>query len=222
MKPRIFCAEALSHLEPEGSPTGIFKNRLTRAMALTATGLAEDIQADKRFHGGPEKALHLYPSHHYQRLAQAHPDLASSFVPGSLGENLSCDQWDETSACIGDVLALGACRIQISQPRSPCWKINHKFDRPKLSQLIADEGITGWYFRVLSPGIVQPDDDLVLLERNADPVSVIQLWRTHLNHRPPRDELQRIAATPGLNPEWAKKFRDRASWLNQMKDTLTS
>lgn len=216
----LLFAGSVRPLEPDCTPTGIYKTRAATPLQLSLTGLEGDQQADRRFHGGPEKALHLYPSQHYPRLSQAYPELAPVFVPGSLGENLSCDAWDETSACIGDVLALGNCRIQVSQPRSPCWKINHKFDCPTLSKWIADEGITGWYFRVLTPGMVQPDDELHLLERNADPIPVLHIWRSHVEHRPQRDELLRIAASPGLNPEWAKKFRDRANWLSQLKNAV--
>jgi hypothetical protein len=34
-------------------------------------------------HGGPEKAVHLYPSNHYAKLAAKFADAAPLLVPGS-------------------------------------------------------------------------------------------------------------------------------------------
>lgn len=207
----------LSHLEPDGTPTGIYKVPVVGPIILTTTGLDGDVQADRRVHGGPEKALHHYPAQHYARLAAHYPAIAAALAPGSLGENLSLDGLDETTVCVGDIYTLGECRIQVSQPRSPCWKINHKFSEPGLSRFIADQSLTGWYYRVLASGTVQLDDRLKLIARNPEPITLARLWALQIDHRPSRDELRTVAATPGLNPDWARKLNQRASWLGQWR-----
>lgn len=55
---------------PDGEPSGIFKSAVDGARYLGANGLEGDEQADLRYHGGPEKALHQYPAEHYALLAQ--------------------------------------------------------------------------------------------------------------------------------------------------------
>lgn len=204
-------------LPPDGTPSGIFKHPVAGPVAVGLEGLEGDRQADRRVHGGAEKAVHLYPAGHYARLAAAFPALADALVPGSMGENLSVAGWDEESVCIGDVFRVGSCRLQVSQPRSPCWKINHKFGDDGLAQFIAHEGITGWYFRVLEGGSVAVGDGFELLERNPAPVSLARLGRVQREHRPAGAELREIAATPGLTPALMKKLLDRLGWLERLK-----
>lgn len=205
----------ISRLPPEGHPTGIFKQPVSGALALGREGLVGDAQADRRVHGGAEKALHQYAADNYPALAAAFPAIAGLLVAGSIGENLASRGADEESVCIGDVFRLGNARVQLSQPRSPCWKIDHKFGEPMLSRFIAERGLTGWYYRVLEAGSVQPGDCLELIERNRDPVTVARLWRVNRAHRPSSDELAACAATPGLAPGWVRKLSERLDWLRR-------
>lgn len=205
----------LSTLEPEGQSTGIFKHAATGAVRLRREGLEGDIQADRRVHGGPEKALHHYAAENYALLAGHLPQLAEALVPGSLGENLSTAGWTEGTVCIGDVFRIGACRVQVSQPRSPCWKINHKFGDAALSRFIAERGVGGWYYRVLEGGAIRAGDAFELLERNTQPITLRRLWQANVAHRPAAEELRTIAATPGLSPGWMRKFNERFEWLQR-------
>lgn len=204
-----------STLPPEGQPTGIYKRPVAGSVDLGRDGLAGDVQADRRVHGGPEKALHHYPAEHYVALAAGFPQTATEFVPGSLGENVTTVGLYEDTVCIGDVFRAGSARIQVSQPRSPCWKIDCKFATTGIARFIAERGITGWYYRVLDPGRIAARDALELLDRNADPVSLNRLWRAQLDRRPGLEELRLLLSTPGLAPGWRKKLADRLDWLQR-------
>lgn len=183
---------------------------------LGREGLAGDAQADRRVHGGPEKALHQYPVAHYGRLAAAFPHLRDDLKPGTLGENLSVPGWDEANVCIGDVFRLGDARIQVSQPRSPCWKIDSRFATEGMARLIEAQGITGWYFRVIEEGAVEPDCSFELLERSATDVTLAHLLEAWRAHRPALAHLRALAATPGLTAGWADKLRQRADRLESL------
>ncbi|MGB0126013.1 MAG: MOSC domain-containing protein [Rhodocyclaceae bacterium] len=202
-------------LPPEGQPTGMYKRPVAGPVDLGREGLAGDVQADRRVHGGPEKALHHYPAEHYATLTAVFPAAADALVPGSLGENVTTLGLVEDAVCVGDVFRLGTARIQVSQPRSPCWKIDCKFAATGMARFIAEKGITGWYYRVLETGRIGPGDGLELLDRNVDPVTLSRLWRAQLERRPALDELQRLLGTPGLAPGWAKKLADRLDWLRR-------
>jgi MOSC domain-containing protein YiiM len=202
-------------LPPEGHPSGIVKEAVAGPAMLGQEGLEGDAQADRRVHGGPDKALHHYPAEHYAVFAAIYPDSASRFVPGSIGENVSTTGWTEENVCVGDVFRIGEARVQVTQPRSPCWKINHRYGLEDALQLVAERGITGWYYRVLEAGRIAAGDAFELLERNADAVTLRRLWQVTRSHRPAAEELSRLAWTPGLSEGWAEKLRGRLEWLRQ-------
>lgn len=202
-------------LPPDDDLTGIFKQPVAGPVRVTRLGLVGDRQADRVHHGGPEKAVHHYAADHYAALAEAFPGSAAAFVCGSLGENLSSTGLTEHNLCIGDVLRAGTALLQVSQPRSPCWKINHKFGEPKLSRYIADQAVTGWYYRVLEEGEIAAGAAVALVERSAHAIGVAALWRIHVEHRPDPAELARAAAAPHLNASWQKKLAERAEWLRK-------
>ena len=203
-------------LPPENRPTGIFKHEIVMSAWLGHEGLAGDAQADRRVHGGPEKALHQDPVAHYARLAAAFPEARHQLVPGSIGENLSVHGWNEGNICIGDLFRLGNALIQVSQPRSPCWKIDHRYDVDGMAKFIEEKGITGWYFRVIEDGCVEPNCTFELLDR-INPYLTIQavltMWQ---EHRPDPTMMLTAASMPGLADNWVKKLKDRANRLKGM------
>jgi len=203
-------------LPPENKPTGIFKSAVEQPVWLGREGLAGDAQADRRVHGGPEKALHQYPVGHYARLARAFPEVAALLVPGSIGENLSAPGWDETNVCIGDIFRLGDARVQVSQPRSPCWKIDGRYGVDGMAKLIADEGITGWYFRVLEEGSVEPGCRFEVVERLPGAAPVARLLDLMREHRPDIDALAMVATVPGLAAGWVAKLKERVERLSNL------
>ena len=205
----------LRPLPPEGQMSGIFKEAVGEPVPLGAEGLAGDRHGDPRYHGGPDKALHHYPAEHYAVLAIRWPALAEALRPGVLGENLATTGWTEAEVCIGDVFRLGPCRIQVTQPRQPCWKIDHRLGQPGVSAFIVEQGLTGWYCRVLEGGMVAPGAAFELLERPAPGASLTRLWAANHAHRPDPAELDALAAAPGLASAWVSKLRARADWLRR-------
>jgi MOSC domain-containing protein YiiM len=200
-------------LPPENQPTGMYKNERLEPAWLGREGLVGDAQADRRVHGGPEKALHQYPLAGYARLAAAFPAAAAALLPGSLGENLSAAGWDETNVAIGDVFRFGDARIQVAQPRSPCWKIDRRFGVDGMTRLIDTEGITGWYFRVLDEGEVGPGCAFERIDAASHGLTIAELWRLWRQHRPDPDLIEARSATPGLAAGWVQKLTERAKWL---------
>jgi MOSC domain-containing protein YiiM len=201
-------------LKPEGQHTGIFKQPVDSAN-VTLTGINEDHQADKRVHGGAEKALHQYAINSYALIGEAFPQIESTALPGSLGENISCKDMSESSVNIGDIYSIGAIKVQVSQPRSPCWKINHRFGVPGLSRFIADEKISGWYYRIIEPGRIHIGDRIQLLDRLNPGVSVCRFLEITNQHRPELEELQLLINSTGLSPEWMNRLLQRYRFLQE-------
>ncbi|VVN02314.1 Protein YiiM [Pseudomonas fluorescens] len=206
-------AGGIGILKPEGQSSGMFKHRLSGPVRVEFHGLAGDQHADLRVHGGPEKAVHQYPAQNYAHIAQAFAHCAAELVPGSLGENLSASCMSERTVHIGDIYRMGTCIVQVSQPRSPCWKINHRFAAERMSMFVATQRITGWYYRVLQPGSIEAGDSIELLERPSPQFSIDRFWAVQLCHRPLIDDLLTLSVTPGLAEDWRRRLSERAKWI---------
>lgn len=211
---RLFSG-GLSYLEPEGQRTGIFKRQISGLARVVSHGIEGDEHGDPRVHGGPEKAVHHYAAENYARIAQAFSGSATALIPGSLGENISAHHLSERNVHIGDVFRVGRSVLQVSQPRSPCWKINHRFDAERMSMYIAQERITGWYYRVIEPGFIQAGDHIELKDRQTDRFSIDQFWQVQLSHQPSIDDFIELIAIPGLAPDWRHRLSDRVKWLKK-------
>ena len=134
---------------PRGAPSAIQKQPVPFLTVLTS-GTEEDEQGNKKLHGGPEKVLHQFSHRGYERLSEAFPE--GNFVPGTIGENLIVEGMDDTNVFIGDVWQMGEIVVQVGAPRAPCNKISQRFDIKNLDRFVGNEGITGWYFRVIETG----------------------------------------------------------------------
>jgi len=209
-------AGTLRTLEPEGQQTGIFKTAVETA-EVTPQGIIGDHQADRRYHGGPDKALHQYALQSYEIITAEFPLLRAIAVPGSIGENISSTRLTDTTVCIGDIYRIGDSLVQVSQPRSPCWKINHKFDVEKLSIFIERRRITGWYYRVLEIGSIKVGDEVTLVDRLNDDISVAYFTQVTKQHRPDLDALNALIQCRDLNPEWQAKLESRHNYLENLK-----
>ncbi|WP_415912088.1 MOSC domain-containing protein [Neptuniibacter sp. QD37_11] len=192
----------LKPIGPDDAPSGIFKEPVDSCL-LTKTGLEGDVQVDKRVHGGPEKALYQFPSENYATLRQALPHLEDSFISGSIGENLSSESVDDTQVHIGDIVKVGDALVQVSQPRRPCWKVNHKYGNGHIAPLLMSQAISGWYYRVLEEGELRVGDSFILQERLENSVAVAEVWKVFLeklqSRLPPEAFNTNI---PGLSTEW--------------------
>lgn len=143
--------------------TAIFKRPVNGPVRATLLGLEGDGQADKRFHGGPDKALNAFCFEHYAFWAKEF--CRDVLPPGAFGENLTLDGALEADACIGDVFDAAGVRLQISQPRQPCGTLARRWETADLVQRVEKQGSTGWYFRVLHEGFLKAGDELKLIER---------------------------------------------------------
>ncbi len=199
-------------LPESGRPTGMYKQAIATPVELGLEGFIGDEQADRRVHGGPEKAVHLYPARHYATLAERFPDAAPLLVPGSLGENLSTRELDENDVRLGDIWRLGNARLQVCQPRNPCWKIDERLACEGMAAFIAERQITGWYWRVLECGRVQPGDTLEF-ELATSCFTLADAMRLWHSHRPPLAQLSALAEAPGIAAGWQQKIRQRLAWL---------
>jgi MOSC domain-containing protein YiiM len=178
-------------------------------MQVLPEGLAPDEQADRSVHGGPEMALHLYPMDHHEWWREQIGDHPALDEPGGFGSNLAVTGLLEDEVYIGDRFRCGTALIEVSQPRQPCWKIEHRFGRRGMVARIVETGRCGWYFRVIEMGDVQAGDWLERTAIGAAEWSVARVFRALVAGKATSEELAQLAALDPLSPKLRAKAAAR-------------
>ncbi|BAI75182.1 MOSC domain-containing protein (plasmid) [Azospirillum sp. B510] len=198
---------------PFGRPntvSAIAKHPVDAAVAIGPDGLAGDEQADRRHHGGPDKAVHHYPFDHYAawrgELPAPTPPLDCA---GAFGENLSTLGLTEEEVCVGDVFRIGTATLQVSQGRQPCWKLNHRFGVADMARRVQATGRTGWYYRVLEPGRTAAGDEIRLIDRPLPDWPLARILRAFYHDTGDIPTLTGITALGPLASGWRDLARRR-------------
>ncbi len=145
---------------PGGKRSAIGKHPVEGPVRIGKLGLDGDTQVDKRHHGGPEMAVHLYPLAHYPFWREQLGDHPLLGDPGAFGGNLAVEGLDETQVTLGERFRLGSALLEISQPRMPCATIERRFERKGMVAAILESSRCGWYFRVIEEGEARAGDRL--------------------------------------------------------------
>ncbi|AKH21020.1 MOSC domain-containing protein [Sedimenticola thiotaurini] len=196
----------IAPLDPD-TDSAINKQPISAPLLCGPEGLVGDQQQDRRHHGGTERALHYYPREHYSYweefwLAMALPEPTTPFRPAAFGENISDTGLNEEQVNVGDTFTLGEAVLQVSQPRSPCYKLNIRFGYAQMSLMMQTSGRTGWLFRVLQPGTVKPGDSLSRQEIVSSGLSVRRCLDILYNRPFSRDGLLLLANHESLSANW--------------------
>lgn len=198
-------------MDPHGQPwtTATFKDPVAGRISLTAEGLAGDGHADPEHHGGPDKAILAYSDEHSERWRR---ELFPDGLPaGAFGENLTVQGLTEANVCVGDIFDVGTARVQVSQPRQPCWKQARRYAIPDLVVRIVRTGRTGWYLRVLTPGDLGAGDIMTLVARPHPEWTIERANEVMHVAKTNRELALALAACPALAPAWVLPLRRRFS-----------
>ncbi|UOF92115.1 MOSC domain-containing protein [Fodinisporobacter ferrooxydans] len=191
--------------------TGIFKQSVgAKAVFLDLINIAGDRQADLVNHGGKDKAVCLYPYDHYPYWEKR---LGRKLPFASFGENLTAADITEESVCIGDVYQLGDAIVQISQPRQPCYKLATRFQIPDMVDQIRMNGYSGFYMRVLKPGMISIEKGINIMEKHPEGITVAFTNHIMFHDRFNREALLQLIHLDVLAESWKKTFRERLESL---------
>jgi MOSC domain-containing protein YiiM len=185
--------------------TGIFKEPVAGRVMMRTLNLDGDRQADLSVHGGPEKAVYVYPSEHYEFWKQELPDMDLPW--GVFGENLTTTGLLETEVNIGDKFRVGNAEVMVTQPRMPCYKLGIRFGRADIIKRFLLSERTGFYLSVLKEGEVGAGDKFQLLEKNTSGVTVADVTRLYSSDRENVDLMRRAIATEALPEGWRAYFQ---------------
>ncbi len=193
--------------------TGGAKRPVSRVM-LRYENFEGDGQGDRVNHGGPDKAVCVYPLDHYSYWEK---ELGRKLLPGAMSENLTVSGALETEVYIGDVFRAGEAAVQISQPRVPCNKLARKNGERRLAKWVSQAGYTGFYTRVLSEGMVNACDAFELIERHPDRISIAEV--NEIIYERSRDFalIERLAGMPELAADWRALFAERLERVRRQR-----
>jgi MOSC domain-containing protein YiiM len=180
-------------------------------------GLAPDEQADRKNHGGPEMAVHLYPLDHHSFWREHLGAIDLLEQPGAFGSNLAVRELDESDVYIGDRFRAGTALLEISQPRKPCWKIEHRFgnacanarNAKGMVATIVQTGRAGWYFRVIETGEVEAGDAFERVETGHVDWSVARTFAALIAGQGTASDFAELSALERLTPTLRAKAAKR-------------
>ncbi len=191
-------------------PSAIGKVSADGPQDVSRTGLVNDRQANLAVHGGPDKALHIYPSEHYTHWRETFPGRAEIYRPGGFGENISSHGFTEEDLCIGDILTAGTVRLQITQGRQPCWKLNMHTGNPAQAAHFQKTARTGWYFSVLQEGRIEVGDEMTLVERPCPDWNLKEVILARFNPRLDPVVARTLSELPEMAEPWRAAFAKKA------------
>jgi MOSC domain-containing protein YiiM len=184
--------------------TGIYKVPVGGRVMLRTLNLDGDRQADLTVHGGPDKAAYAYPSEHY---GYWRGELPGAELPwGMFGENFTTEGLDESGVRVGDRFRIGAAEVTVTQPRLPCHKLGIKFGRADILRRLLASGRTGFYFSVRREGEVGAGDEVELIGRDGNGVTVADILRLYLSDGDDVETLRRAVEVEALPESWREHF----------------
>lgn len=195
-----------SHTDERGKTwrSAIFREPIAGPIMLEARGLVGDQVADTQNHGTPDQAVCCHPLAHYAYWNERYGLAGDAQIgPGGVGENWTIAGAEEADVCIGDVYDVGAARVQITAPRYPCSKQERKLRLPEFTARAMETLRTGWYLRVLTPGVVQAGDTLTLVAR-PNPELSIRRVNANMFHTFDEGFARELLAAPELSAGWKR------------------
>ncbi|WP_209862628.1 MOSC domain-containing protein [Paenibacillus shirakamiensis] len=186
--------------------SAIDKKATDQDIFLSYTGLEGDAQANLIHHGGPDKALCLYSEEHYSYW---NDELGLDFAAAAFGENVTLQGLTEPEVHIGDVFKWGEAKIQVTQPRQPCFKLAIKHGVPEMVLKVQQTGYTGFYCRVLQEGRVSVRDRFVLERQDDGGITIALANQIMFHDKLNLDGARRILAVEALSASWRETLSKR-------------
>jgi MOSC domain-containing protein YiiM len=180
-------------------------------MILRTLNLDGDRQADLSVHGGPSKAVYVYPSEHYDYWRHELPEIKLPW--GMFGENFTTAGLFESELNIGDKFQVGSAVVMVTEPRMPCYKLGIRFGRSDMIKRFLASERTGFYFAVLQEGEVGADDRIELIEGSKRNVKVRDITQLYTREKHNVGLLRRAMEVEALPDSWKNYFQHRLEKL---------
>ncbi len=196
--------------EYNGRPakSAIWKSPVAGRIAARGVNLDGDDQADRKAHGGPDKAVYAYAIEDVRWWEQ---ELGRSLQYGEFGENLTTEQIDVNGALVGEHWEIGTAVLEVSEPRVPCWRLGVRMKDKMFPRRFTEALRPGAYLRIVIEGEVGDGDEIRVVDRPEHDLTIGDVFRIYSRDR---DEVERLVAVPQMSENWR---RWAENWLQKTK-----
>lgn len=184
------------------SKSAIWKSPVAGRIAARGVNLDGDDQADRKAHGGPDKAVYAYAVEDARWWER---EIGRSLAYGEFGENLTTEGIDVNHALVGERWEIGTTVLEISEPRIPCWRLGVRMNDPIFPRRFAEAMRPGAYLRIVVEGSVGAGDEIRVLERPSHRLTIQDISRIYLRDH---DEVERLLAVPQVSESWRRWAND--------------
>jgi MOSC domain-containing protein YiiM len=191
---------SVREFEYSGHPakSAIWKSPVSGRITARGVNLAGDDQADRKAHGGPDKAVYAYAIEDVRWWEQ---EIGRSLAHGEFGENVTTEGIEMNDALIGERWEIGTTVLEVSEPRIPCWRLGVRMNDKVFPRRFTEALRPGSYLRIIVEGDVGAGDEIRVVERPAHDLTIRDVFRIYTRDR---DEVERLLAVPRMSKSWTR------------------
>jgi len=179
--------------------TAIWKTPVDGPVAVRGENVDGDDQADRRVHGGTDKAVYAYALADYRWWSG---ELGQAMAPATFGENLTTEGVDLAAALIGERWTVGSVTLEVSQPRLPCFKLGLRLGDADFVDRFDEARRYGTYLRIIEEGDIEAGQQIVRVHQPVHGLRIRDLVEAH--HAPTTALLERIATVTDVPGGWRR------------------
>jgi MOSC domain-containing protein YiiM len=185
--------------------SGIWKEPVEGRVVVQGVNIAGDDQADRRVHGGADKAVYAYAVEDYAWWSR---HLGVELGAATFGENLTLRGVAVSEAVVGERWRIGSVTLEVAQPRMPCYKLAMRMDDPRFPRRFTRAGRPGAYLRIVEPGELGAGDAVESIHRPDHGLTVADIARIYTRDR---GKVARMLDVPELPESWREWALEQAS-----------
>jgi MOSC domain-containing protein YiiM len=184
--------------EYNGRPakSAIWKTPVAGRVQARGVNLEGDDQADRKAHGGPDKAVYAYA---IEDTRWWEKELGRSLQHGQFGENLTTQGVDVNNALVGERWAIGTTVFEVSEPRVPCWRLGVRMDDQMFVRRFTGALRPGAYLRIMAEGDLGAGDEIRVVHRPDHDLTIRDVFRIYTRDR---GEVERLLTVPRISEGW--------------------
>ncbi len=183
--------------------TAIWKDPVPGRVRVRGVNVDGDRQANLEDHGGVDKALYAYAAEDYDWWAR---DLGRDLAPGTFGENLTVRGVEVSGAEVGERWRVGGTLLEVSQPRTPCFKLGLRMGSQRFPRRFAAAGRPGAYLRILAEGELAAGDPVEVVHRPGHGLTVAEVSRIYHQDHAAAPRLLQVPELAGTWRRWAERL----------------
>jgi MOSC domain-containing protein YiiM len=183
--------------------TAIWKDPVAGRVKVRGVNVDGDEQGNREVHGGVDKALYAYAAEDYEWWAA---ELGWELAPGTFGENLTVRGIDVGGALVGERWRAGGILLEVSQPRTPCFKLGIRMGSQRFPRQFAAARRPGAYLRILAEGEVAAGDPVEVVHRPGHGLTVAEVSRIYHDDHAAAARLLQVPELAGTWRQWAERL----------------